>query len=57
MKRPAFYTASLAIGDCISATPTIRKLSETYNRKVAVFSHHPDIFSRLPYVERSEDVK
>jgi len=57
MKRPAFYTASLAIGDCISATPTIRKLSETYNRKVAVFSHHPDIFSRLPYVETSEDVK
>jgi autotransporter strand-loop-strand O-heptosyltransferase len=57
MKNPAFYTASLAIGDCISATPTIRKLSEVYNRKVVVFSHHPDIFSRLPYVERSEDVK
>ncbi len=57
MKNPAFYTASLAIGDCISATPTIRKLSEVYNTKVVVFSHHPDIFKRLPYVDRSEDVK
>jgi autotransporter strand-loop-strand O-heptosyltransferase len=57
MKDPAFYTASLAIGDCICATPTIRKLSSIYNRKVTVFSHHPDIFSRLPYVEKSLDVK
>jgi autotransporter strand-loop-strand O-heptosyltransferase len=57
MKNPAFYTASLAIGDCIAATATIRKLSEVYNTKVVVFSHYPDIFDRLPYVERSEDVK
>ena len=57
MKPPAFYTASLAIGDCICATPTIRKISEVYNSKVVVFSHHPDLFERLPYVERSEDVK
>lgn len=57
MKSPAFFTAAIAIGDCISATPTIRKLSQTYNRKVVVFSNHPDIFSRLPYVERSEDIK
>lgn len=57
MKLPAFYTASLAIGDCICATPTIRKLSEVYNSKVVVFSHYPDLFSRLPYVGRSEDVK
>lgn len=57
MKDPAFYTASLAVGDCICATPTIRKLSSVYNRKVTVFSHHPDIFSRLPYVEKSLDVK
>jgi len=57
MKDPAFYTASLAIGDCICATPTIRKISSIYNKKVTVFSHHPDIFSRLPYVEKSLDVK
>jgi autotransporter strand-loop-strand O-heptosyltransferase len=57
MKRPAFYTASLAIGDCISATPTIRKLSEVYNSKVVVVSHHPHIFKNLPYVAEVRDLK
>jgi autotransporter strand-loop-strand O-heptosyltransferase len=57
MKNPAFYTASLAIGDCICATPTIRKISETYNTKVIVFSHYPEIFENLPYVSESLDVK
>lgn len=57
MKQPAFYTASLAIGDCICATPTIRKISEIYNQKVRVFSHHPSLFQNLPYVSSSDDVK
>lgn len=57
MKDPAFYTASLAIGDCICATPTIRKISEIYNTKVVVYSHYPDIFKKLPYVKESYDVK
>lgn len=57
MKSPAFYTASLAIGDLICATPTIRKISEVYNTKVIVFSHHPEIFENLPYVSESLDVK
>jgi autotransporter strand-loop-strand O-heptosyltransferase len=57
MKNPAFYTASLAIGDCICATPTVRKISEVYNTKVVVFSHYPEIFENLPYVSESLDVK
>lgn len=57
MKNPAFYTASLAIGDCICATPTIRKISEVYKTKVVVFSHYPEIFENLPYVLESHDVK
>lgn len=57
MKDPAFYTNSLAIGDCICATPTIRKISEIYNTKVVVYSHYPSIFKNLPYVKESYDVK
>lgn len=57
MKYPAFYTASLAIGDCICATPTIRKISEVYNTKVVIYSHHPVIFKNLPYVKESYDIK
>jgi len=56
-KPPAFYTASLAMGDCICATPTIRKISSVYNEKVKVFSHFPEVFARLPYVSSSEDIK
>ena len=57
MKDPAFYTASLAIGDCICSTPTVRKISEVYGTKVIVFSHYPEIFENLPYVSESLDVK
>lgn len=57
MKSPAFYTAALAIGDCICATPFLRKLSSVYNSKVRVFSHFPEVFQGLPYVLSSEDFK
>jgi autotransporter strand-loop-strand O-heptosyltransferase len=56
-KQPAFFTASLALGDCISATPFVRKLSVVYNDKVKVFSHFPELFRNLPYVSSSEDFK
>lgn len=56
-KPPAFYVASLAIGDCICATPTIRKISEIYGTKVKVFTHFPEIFAALPYVSESVDCK
>jgi autotransporter strand-loop-strand O-heptosyltransferase len=56
-KPPAFYTASLAIGDCLCATPTIRKISEVYEQKVRAFSHFPEVFRNLPYVSSSDDFK
>lgn len=57
MKQPVFYTASLAIGDCICATPSVRKLSIVYNTKVKVYSHFPEVFQNLPYVDESHDIK
>jgi autotransporter strand-loop-strand O-heptosyltransferase len=57
MKLPVFYTASLAIGDCICATPTVRKLSRVYGTKVKVYSHFPEVFENLPYVDETHDIK
>jgi len=42
-----------ALGDTLCATPVIRKLSEAYNKKISVISHHPEIFTNLPYVENN----
>jgi ADP-heptose:LPS heptosyltransferase len=42
-----------ALGDTICATPTVRKISKTYNKKINVISHHPEIFKNLPYVDQS----
>ena len=57
MKSPILYTKSLAFGDCICATPTVRKLSQVYNQKVTVYSHFPEVFRNLKYVSSSHDIK
>lgn len=41
------------LGDLICATPTIRKLSESYEQKITVLSKMPELFKNLPYVEAS----
>lgn len=41
------------LGDLICATPTIKKISEAYNKKILVISKMPEIFKLNPYVERS----
>ena len=41
------------LGDLICATPTIRKLSESYEQQVTVLSKMPELFKNLPYVEAS----
>ena len=45
-----------ALGDLICATPTIRKLSESYERKITVVSPIPELFKNLEYVEASYKV-
>ena len=41
------------LGDLICATPTIKKLSESYGRKITILSQMPELFKMNPYVEKS----
>jgi len=41
------------LGDLICATPTIKKLFESYQRKITVLSQMPELFKMNPYVEKS----
>lgn len=41
-----------AIGDTIACTPTLRKLYQSYGKKVYVVSHHLEIFENNPYVQK-----
>ena len=41
------------LGDLICATPTIKKLSESYGQKITVLSNMPELFKMNPYVEKS----
>jgi hypothetical protein len=46
-------TGCRALGDTLCATPVVKKISNTYNKKVSVVSHHPKLFTNLSYVENS----
>lgn len=41
------------LGDLICATPTIKKISEAYERKITILSQMPELFKNNPYVEKS----
>jgi len=41
-----------ALGDTICATPTLRKLFNSYNQKVVISTHFPEIFKNNPYVKK-----
>lgn len=41
-----------AIGDTLCSTPTLRKLYQSYNSKIYVVTHFPEIFDKNPYVEK-----
>jgi len=53
MKKQAFYSSAHGMGDLISATPTIKKLSEIYQSPITVISTHPYLFDNCPYVDES----
>lgn len=46
-------TGGMGLGDTLCATPVVRKISKSYNKKVSVISHHSDLFKNLPYVENN----
>ena len=41
------------LGDLICATPTIKKLSESYGQKITILSQMPELFKMNSYVEKS----
>ena len=40
-----------ALGDTLSVTPTLRKLYNSYGKKISVATHHPYLFLNNPYVD------
>ena len=41
------------LGDLICATPTIKKLSESYEQQITILSKMPELFKNNPYVDKS----
>jgi ADP-heptose:LPS heptosyltransferase len=52
MKKPLLdLHLSRGLGDTVCATPVLRKLYNSYGRKISVLTHHPDVFKNNKYVE------
>lgn len=41
------------LGDLLCATPTIKKLHDSYQKKITVISQMPELFKMNPYVDKS----
>jgi ADP-heptose:LPS heptosyltransferase len=48
-------TGCRALGDTLCATPTIRKLYKSYDKKISVITNIPELFQNNPYVENVFD--
>ena len=46
-------TECYSIGDTLCSTPTLRKLYESYKRKIYIITNFPEIFDSNPYVEKT----
>lgn len=55
MEKQVFLdlTNCKGLGDALCATPTIRKIYNSYNTKVNVTSHYPELFKNNPYVNKN----
>ena len=53
MKKKDLYHKinSNSLGDTIAGTPTLRKISKSYNQKINVVTHVPELFKNNPYVK------
>jgi hypothetical protein len=53
IKKPALILHSpVGIGDNLSATPTIKKVSESYNQKITLLTYIPEAFINNPYIDK-----
>ena len=55
-------TGCRALGDTLNVTPTLRKLYNSYGKKISIITHHSDLFHTNPYVdnifsELNDDIK
>jgi len=50
MKKQLLVINSPALGDTLCATPTLRKLYNTFEQKISVVTHHSEIFLKNKYV-------
>ena len=57
MKPPVFLTTTPSMGDLLSATPTIKKLAEIYQRRIIVVSNNPSLIKNNPYVSQNLNIK
>ena len=48
---------SYGLGDTICSTPAIRKIAKEFNTKIKIISYFPEVFTNLPYVSESIDLK
>ena len=51
IKKQALKVLSNGIGDALTSTSIIRKISQLYNQKVTIFTYIPEIFINNPYIE------
>ena len=53
MKKKELYHKinSNSLGDALAATPTLRKISKSYDQKINVVTHVPELFKNNPYVK------
>jgi len=55
MNKIIVLVGSKSIGDTLCSIPTIRHLSEIYNKKIHVFTYQPELLKNLPYVILSDN--
>lgn len=58
MTRIGFYVRCEGMGDCLYAVPVIRKFCQEKcpEHEVDVFSHHPELFKRIPWISGSHAI-
>jgi len=55
MNKILVLVGSQSLGDTLCALPTIKKLSEIYNKIIHVFTYQPELFKNVPYITLSDN--
>jgi len=55
MNKILVLIGSNSVGDTLCAIPTIKKLSEIYNKNIHVFTYQPELLKNYPYITLSDN--